>query len=58
MYTSDNRDKDHQIAPGSHQAGKQAYAPPKLTVHGEFHRLTKAKGGKGGDGAHVPSTRL
>jgi hypothetical protein len=36
---------------------KKPYRKPKLAVHGDIRRLTKAKGGTKSDGSGKPATR-
>lgn len=36
---------------------KQPYRPPKLKVHGDFRKLTAAKGGSANDGSGKPKTK-
>jgi hypothetical protein len=36
---------------------KQAYRPPRLTVHGDLRKLTQAKGGAKSDGGTAPKTK-
>ncbi len=38
-------------------ARKKAYRAPKLTVHGDIRKLTRAKAGTRGDGTGKPATR-
>jgi hypothetical protein len=39
------------------QTPKRPYRAPELKVHGDFRKLTAAKGGNMGDGSGKPSTR-
>jgi len=39
------------------QNAKRTYRAPRLKVHGDFRKLTAAKGGTMGDGSGKPSTR-
>ena len=36
---------------------KRPYRAPELKIHGDFRKLTAAKGGNMGDGSGKPSTR-
>jgi hypothetical protein len=36
---------------------KRPYRAPALKVHGDFRKLTAAKGGAGGDGTGKPKTK-
>ena len=36
---------------------KQPYRPPTLKVHGDFRKLTAAKGGGSNDGSGKPRTK-
>jgi hypothetical protein len=36
---------------------KQPYRPPTLKVHGDFRKLTAAKGGSANDGSGKPKTK-
>jgi hypothetical protein len=36
---------------------RRPYRAPELKVHGDFRKLTAAKGGNMGDGSGKPSTR-
>jgi hypothetical protein len=36
---------------------KKPYRSPALKIHGDFRKLTAAKGGNGGDGGGKPSTK-
>lgn len=36
---------------------KRPYRAPEVKIHGDFLKLTKAKGGNMGDGTGKPSTR-
>ena len=38
-------------------AAKRPYRAPVLKVHGDFRKLTAAKGGNGGDGSGKPKTK-
>jgi hypothetical protein len=39
------------------QKPRRPYRAPELKVHGDFRKLTAAKGGNMGDGSGKPSTR-
>ena len=39
------------------QTARRPYRAPELKVHGDFRKLTAAKGGNMGDGSGKPSTR-
>ncbi len=39
------------------QTARRPYRAPVLKVHGDFRKLTAAKGGNMGDGSGKPSTR-
>jgi hypothetical protein len=39
-------------------AAKRPYRAPALKIHGDFRKLTAAKGGTNADGAGKPRTKL
>lgn len=39
------------------RAGKKPYRSPKLTVHGDIRKITRAKAGTKSDGTGKPATK-